>query len=70
MYLIKCKCGCSFTVKEDALSENRNLICQNCKAQIPLLSISELMDKKEIEKAALSVSYIPDNAKITVTFDA
>lgn len=69
MYLVKCKCGCFFTVKEDALLENRNLICQNCKAQIPLLSTSELIDKKEIEKTALSVSYIPDNAKITVTFE-
>lgn len=69
MYLVKCKCGCFFTVKEDALLGNRNLICQNCKAQIPLLSTSELIDKKEIEKTALSVSYIPDNAKITVTFE-
>lgn len=68
MLLVKCSCGCIFTIMSDNLSR-RPLQCQNCRSEIPLLDISNVLEsKQELETSGVSVNYIPDNAKITVTF--
>lgn len=69
MLLIKCKCGCFFTMKTDSLTRGA-CRCQNCGADIPLLSsftIEEL--EMELSKVGASVQSFPDNGKITVEFN-
>lgn len=68
MFLIKCKCGCFFTVKKENLNYSYPS-CPNCSARIPLNKDTELGNSHELCNATESVSYIPDNAKVTVTFD-
>lgn len=67
MYLFKCKCGALFTVKKLG---GRHLVCPDCRETYPITSYS---DQSEIEsertKSGLDVRIIPDDAKITVTFD-
>lgn len=70
MLLVKCKCGCLFSIKETSLSPY-NLQCQNCKEKIHLWDNSNVLESaKEFLEAGITVSAIPDDAKITVTFDA
>lgn len=70
MFLVKCKCGCFFTVKKESLSRY-NLQCQNCKEKIHLFDSSSVLDSsKDLEASAITVNYIPDDSKITVTFNA
>ena len=69
MFLIKCDCGCIFTVKKEALSQYK-LRCQNCKKEIRFYDISNVLESsKELFDDGLTISAIPDDAKITVTFD-
>ena len=60
MFLIKCKCGCFFTVKKENLATDFYQ-CQSCKNKIPVSTYT--LDTND------TISHIPDNAKITVTFD-
>lgn len=74
MFLIKCKCGCFFTIKAERLKEARVpdqpiLPCPNCGVDIPLGQHSSIEKFSKLNDGTQSVSYIPDNAKITVTFD-
>lgn len=66
MLLVKCKCGCFFTINTEAL-DDRPIQCQNCKERIQLTEKSEV--SKFGTKSGITISAIPDNAKITVTFD-
>lgn len=72
MLLIKCKCGCFFTVKDDWFEHNRrHLSCQNCDTDIPLDPYTYISDLKlALEKAGAVVSAIPENGKMSVSFDA
>ena len=65
MFLIKCKCGCIFTVKS---VERHSLTCQNCKESVPFFKQMPVSDAFLID--GIEIRAIPDNAKITVTFDA
>ena len=70
MLLVKCKCGCFFTVKESSLSAH-DLQCQNCKEKIRLWDTSNVLESsKDFAESGITVSAIPDNAKIAVSFDA
>ena len=69
MLLIRCSCGCLFTVKE--LSRFASLICQNCGANIPLTPQTDLKDYISLSASSgFSVSMIPDDAEIDVSFKA
>lgn len=66
MLLVKCKCGCLFTLSDSYI--DRPLVsCPSCRGPITI-DLSSDGDSDRLEKAA-SISRIPDNAKITVTFD-
>lgn len=70
MFLVKCKCGCLFTIKKEALSRSY-LTCQNCRESIRLMDFSNVVESSKIlEEDGATVSYIPDNAKIEVRFEA
>lgn len=62
MFLVKCKCGCRLTLNDSHKEDEFR--CPNCWERI-------YMDKvpRGEEQHAESISHIPDNAKITVTFD-
>lgn len=72
MFLIKCKCGCFFTLKEAELMKDgiQKLNCPNCKKQISFNQFTSLRDNQDLPEQIDSITRIPDHAKITVTFDA
>lgn len=58
MFLVKCGCGCFFTLKS---TYRRPIVkCPNCEAAIGIETHAE---------TSSSVSCIPDNAKVSVNFD-
>jgi len=70
MYIFKCKCGCMFTInsfKRDIVTHPK---CQNCGAAV---SIFDEIEQAELfaalDKSGMTMQSVPDNAKITVTFD-
>lgn len=69
MFLVKCSCGCFFTVKPENLSKNP-LQCPNCKKQIHLTDVSNVLESMPVlQGETVSVSYIPDSASFTVAFN-
>lgn len=68
MYLLKCKCGCLFTLK--AITD-RWPMCPDCKMTFEnLSSYSQVNEVERIcNETGLTLRCIPDDAKISVTFD-
>ncbi len=66
MLLIECVCGCKFTLSEPS---NLPLVvnCPNCGDRLSMEGKSYL--GADLPKNIKSIHKIPDNAKITVTFD-
>lgn len=70
MFMVKCKCGCFFTVTKQAVSRNP-FRCQNCKEDIFFTDVSNILESSpQFDEAGIAIRSIPDTAKITVTFDA
>ncbi|MCL2045759.1 MAG: hypothetical protein FWG88_05180 [Oscillospiraceae bacterium] len=72
MLLVKCKCGCLFTLKDEAPLENttgRNFICQNCNEGITLSSNTNISDLHNTAPAPISSVYkLPNSVEITFSF--
>ena len=69
VYLVKCKCSSFFTI-DDLFTVSQTVQCPNCKNSCHVDcddSMKELI--KNLTHAGMEYKYIPDNAKITVTFD-
>ena len=69
MILVECSCKCFFTIKKDSLSREY-IHCPNCRQAIELIenrTIEELSNT--LSNKGISISSIPDNAKIIVKFD-
>lgn len=69
MFLIKCKCSGIFTITDENLGETKKT-CPNCRKTIPLDRYISVYENQGLSELVEYVRYIPDNAKITVTFDA
>lgn len=69
MFLLKCKCGCIFTLKNDLERRRYNTKCPDCSKAIRFNSSTSIADSLELDNEIESIRYIPDDAKITVTFD-
>lgn len=69
MFLLKCKCGCIFTLKNDPERRRYNTKCPDCDKVIRFNSYTSIADSLELGDDIESIRYIPDNAKITVAFD-
>ena len=68
MVLIKCKCGCFFT--KDELNVGPWPVCQNCRTTIQLNPADNQWQlRDELSAAGASISVIPKNARISITFD-
>jgi hypothetical protein len=73
MLLIKCKCGCLFTIKDDTSpSPSPYLKCQNCNTRVQYSPDSYELSliKNDFAEAGMTVQKIPDNADFTITFKA
>lgn len=72
MLLIKCKCGCLFTTKDDVVPISSYLTCQGCSKAVQYLPGHDdfLRFKSYFSDAGMTVQKIPDDADITVTFKA
>lgn len=69
MLLLKCKCGSFFTIKDTTVMQSR-IRCPNYSESSDLSFNWELSEfTRELTKSGFSIRVIPDNAKITVTFD-
>lgn len=69
MVLIKCKCGCLFTVQNKILdgSGYKTFTCQNCDSKVRSSALSPLCDfRHDLAEAGFSVHVLPDNAQIDV----
>lgn len=70
MLLFKCPCGCIFTLKDTNDGYRKNVHCQSCgktTAFSPPIQKDDL--DASLAQSGMSMQIIPDNAKITVTFD-
>ena len=68
--MLKCKCGCFFTLKDDALTRAR-IRCPNCDERADTSFHWDLSEfSRELDRSGFTIRSIPDDAKITVTFEA
>ena len=71
MYLFKCKCGCLFTIKSFKRGVTTNIKCYNCGTSLSLYEELEIQElEQNLDEIGMTLQVIPDNAKISVTFDA
>lgn len=69
MYLVKCDCGCLYTLQKDKLENallSQNHHCPNCGSKH---DFDIDMSVQRLAGSGLEISHGPDNAKIKVTFD-
>lgn len=69
MYLVKCDCGCLYTLQEDKLENallSKNRHCPNCGSKH---DFDINMSVQRLAGSGLEISHVPNNAKIKVTFD-
>lgn len=70
MYLLKCDCGCVFTVKDILPNSSTCFTCQNCGKYFNLFKHIECDRlKQELDSIGMKIQVIPDDAKITVSFE-
>ena len=77
MILVKCECGCFYTIKTNNLltfpdeTHPTEHVCQNC-GQRHVFDLDILFAKTSSKSTEQNCPYeielVPDNAKITVTF--
>lgn len=69
MYLIKCGCGCLFTISDEIFKKHHCFTCNNCSLEIERFSGNIKYSYNSENQVPPTFSIIPDNAKITVKFD-
>lgn len=71
MVLIKCKCGCFFTIKDSDILNTKRFRCQSCDNNVFVNDYEcGLKDVQQaFSESEMTLQKIPDNAKITITFD-
>lgn len=70
MFFVRCDCGSVFTVKADApaLRGEYGVRCPGCQKPTHLSAWTSLDPQIPI-RGGVTVSFVPDRAKLTVTFD-
>lgn len=69
MFLIKCKCGCVFTLKEERFNDTHPIACPDCREKFFLSNFDTAYGIKALEEKGSKVDRIPDSSKVSVTFD-
>lgn len=71
MYLLKCKCGSVFTIKCNNTEYPEYIKCPNCGISTSVNASIECRDlKHRLDSIGMTLQVIPDDAKITVSFEA
>lgn len=68
MLLIKCKCGCRFTLSETR-ERKHYICCPDCEKRLPIDNETFSVDLGGLLDSVESVSKIPDGAKIEISFN-
>ena len=72
MLLIKCKCGCLFTLKPDHVPDILRLNCLNCNNShnVPIGYGGSAVERSvELSNSGFDVSLLPDDATFEVKFN-
>ena len=71
MVLIKCKCGCFYTLNQIGLDPHKDLDrqCPNCGTSHQLSGYKSLDTMLPRAGDAIEIEVIPDNVKIHIGFD-
>ncbi|NBH79179.1 hypothetical protein D3Z52_13600 [Clostridiaceae bacterium] len=69
MFLVKCKCGSMFTLNSGWIT-NVSMHCPNCSKRITEADVINTLESQNPSSPLACVHHIPDDAKITVAFDA
>lgn len=67
MLLVKCKCGCRFTLSEN-VERKHFVVCPDCEKQFPVGEGTLLENLMELSNSVESVNMIPDGVKLEVSF--
>ena len=71
MVLVKCKCGCFYTLNQVGLRANVDLDrrCPNCRAEHKLSNYQSIWSVDNIlETDIIEIQRIPDNASVEVSY--
>lgn len=69
MFLIKCKCGCVFTLKETRIDDQEAVKCPDCHKSFHLNNYSSTDGILALQERGITVDRIPDSSKVSVKFD-
>lgn len=70
MFLLKCSCGCFFTLKSSTDRWGTTKKCPNCGNSTAWYSTLELDElDRAVKDSGMTLQIIPDDAKVTVTFE-
>lgn len=71
MVLIKCKCGCFYTLKGESLERDADRKCPNCGIEHKLGSYGSIRAiEADLDPETSAIRIIPDDAKIRISFEA
>ena len=69
MFLIKCKCGCIFTLKETRIDDQEAVKCPDCHREFYLRNFNTTAGILALQERGITVNRIPDSSKVSVTFN-
>lgn len=69
MFLVKCKYGCVFTLKETRVNDENRIKCPNCNKHFDLNNHRSTNGILSLRDIGITVDRIPDSSKVNVTFD-
>ena len=70
MVLVKCECGCFYTLKGENLTHDTLKKCPNCGAEHKLGSYTSIHAiETMLDAQTLAIRIIPDDAKIRISFE-
>lgn len=72
MILVKCSCGCHFTLQNKTLNSElatHPFICPNCHASLNLHPLENSIEMaRAVSSSGFEVHVLPDNAKFDVSY--
>jgi hypothetical protein len=68
MILVKCKCGCHFTVSDETFLKRSNLACMNCSNGVKFTQNTRLDTlADDLKDSGMDIYRLPDDAEIKIT---
>ncbi len=71
MLLVKCACGCTYTIFEEKVKTAQWIHCPQCDERTYVGNNCTPADLiHQLSKNSSAIQKVPDSAKITISFDA